>query len=72
MYSGTTLIGGTGSIGTGNSIAGTKIVSSAWGFTSDGTNMVGSTSRLDFTMNTTTPSAFLYAATVTASIVEIS
>lgn len=72
MFSGTTPNSGTNPLGTGNSVAGTKIVSPNWGFTSDGTNMVGSTSRLDFTMNTTTPSAFLYAATVTASVVEIS
>ena len=72
MLSGTTPANATNLIGVGNGVAGTKIVNPAWGFTTDGTNMVGSTTQLDFTMNTTTPSGFLYSSTVTASIVEIS
>jgi hypothetical protein len=72
MLSGTTPANAGNPISVGSSVAGTKIVNPAWGFTSDGTNMVGSTTQLDFTMNTTTPSSFLYASTVTASVVEIS
>jgi hypothetical protein len=72
MFSGTTPISGSGALGSGSGLAGTKIVSPNSGFTSDGTSMVGATTQLDFTMNTTTPAAFLYAATVTASVIEIS
>jgi hypothetical protein len=56
----------------GASIAGVQPVMPTGGFANDGTNLAGGIigSALYF-CKTTTPSNFLYAATMTASIVEI-
>jgi hypothetical protein len=72
MFSATTLPNPDGGLGVGATIAGVTVVQPDWGFTTDGTNMVGFNYRIGNTMNTTTPGSFVYAATISASIVEIS
>ena len=58
--------------GSGSSFAGVTPVMPTAGFANDGTNLAGSIfSAAFYCCKTTTPSNFLYAATVTASIVEI-
>jgi hypothetical protein len=58
--------------GSGSTIAGVRVVMPIAGFANDGTNLAGSPkgSAL-YVCKTTTPSNFLYAATMTASIIEI-
>lgn len=64
---------GTNNAGVGTSFAGTLIVNPNNGWMLDGTNLVSTTSgqQLNRVCKTTSPSNFLYAATMTASIVEI-
>jgi hypothetical protein len=64
---------GTNNAGLGASIAGTLIVNANLGWMLDGTNLVAANNnqQLDKVCKTTTPSNFLYAATMIASVVEI-
>jgi hypothetical protein len=58
--------------GSGSSFAGVTPVMPTAGFAIDGTNLAGSIYGSAFYFcKTTTPNSYLYAATVTASIVEI-
>lgn len=60
--------------GVGSTFAGVTVVNPSNGWMIDGTNLVASKYNVNLAnvCKTTTPSNFLYAATVTASIVEIS
>jgi len=60
--------------GIGSSFAGVTVVNPSNGWMIDGTNLVSSRNGTNLTnvCKTTTPSQFLYGATVNASIVEIS
>ncbi len=71
MYNGTTPSSLTGA-STGSSFAGISTVSPSLGWALDGTNLVGVNNRINGFMKTSTPANFLYAGTITASIVEIS
>ena len=64
---------GSNNAGVGSSIAGTLIVNANNGWMLDGTNLVSTNSgqQLNKVCKTTTPSNFLYAATMTASVIEI-
>jgi hypothetical protein len=57
----------------GTTIAGVSVVNPSNGWMLDGTNLVGSANsgRLNAVCKTSTPANFLYAATMTASVVEI-
>jgi hypothetical protein len=75
IYSGTSTINiPNNGAGTGSSFAGVSVVNPSNGWAIDGTNLVATQSngKLNSVCKTTTPTNFLYAATVTASIVEIS
>jgi len=75
LYNGTSTINIPNSgFETGTTYAGINLVSPSNGWMFDGTNLVATQSngKLNAVSKTTTPSNFLYAATVTASIVEIS
>ena len=60
--------------GIGSTFAGVTVVNPSNGWMIDGTNLVASRNGTNLTnvCKTTTPSSFLYGATITASIVEIS
>jgi hypothetical protein len=75
IYNGTTPINIPNSFaGIGTTYAGVIVANPSNGWAIDGTNLVGTQSngKLNQVCKTTTPSNFLYAATITASIVEIS
>ena len=59
--------------GVGTTMGGVTVVNPSMGWMLDGTNLVSvpNSGRLNSVCKTTTPSTFLYAATMTASIVEI-
>jgi hypothetical protein len=75
IYNGTTVTNiPNNGFGLGSTFAGINVVNPSNGWAIDGTNLVGTQSngKLNAVCKTTTPNNFLYAATVTASIVEIS
>jgi len=65
---------GSSAAATGATIAGVFVISPSNGWMLDGVNLVstGNATQLNAVCKTTTPASYVYAATVTASIVEIS